>query len=346
VVHDTGVQVPNGGRVSDTEEEHGMFLNCNLRAKGETSSQESWTTSVPGLLFRECNKPAVATRRFISCFPISSLGAKCRHSTGQTKETAMLDRYPLHDLLESRRTALGLILNMASPPLVEIASLMGFDWVMIDAEHGPIDAIDAEPMIRQAELAGIAPIVRVGSSQPEVALRYLDLGAVGIMFPHIKTAEQARAACDAVRFPPMGRRGAAPSTYAAGFGTRMPYKQYMQHTNSLLLPMMIIEDPEAVENIEAIVRVEGIAVIVIGAMDLCTSMGFPGDPSAPEVEAAMDKIISACKAVNMPICLAGGSMEASKRNLVRGADMLFTPIGSWLASYGKVYTDGVRGAGK
>lgn len=258
----------------------------------------------------------------------------------------MLTRYPLHDLIEQRRTALGLILNIASPPLVEIASLMGFDWVMIDAEHGPIDGIDAEPMIRQAELSRLAPVVRVGSSRPDVALRYLDLGAVGIMFPHIKTAREAREACDAVRFPPRGRRGAAPSTHAAGFGTRMPYKQYMQHANDLLLPMMIIEDPEAVENIEEIVRVDGIAVIVIGAMDLCTSMGFPGDPSAPEVEAAVDRIVAASKAANLPICLAGGSADASKRNLSRGADMLFTPLGSWLAGYGKVYTDDVRKAGR
>lgn len=258
----------------------------------------------------------------------------------------MLNRYPLHDLIEQRRTALGLILNMPCAPLVEIGSLMGFDWVMIDAEHGTIDGNEAEPMIRQAELARIAPVVRVGSAQPEIALRYLDLGAVGIMFPHIKTADEARAACDAVRFPPRGRRGAAPSTNAAGFGTRMPYKQYMQHANDLLLPMMIIEDPEAVENIEDIVRVDDIAVIVIGAMDLCCSMGFPGDPNAPEVEAAVDRIIKACKAAGKPICLAGGSAEASKRNLALGADMLFTPIGSWLASYGKAYTDAVRSAGK
>lgn len=258
----------------------------------------------------------------------------------------MLNRYPLHDLLEARQTALGLILNMASAPLVEIGALMGFDWVMIDAEHGPINAIDAEPMIRQAELARIAPIVRVGSSQADVALRYLDLGAVGIMFPHIKTPHEAREAVAAVRFPPEGKRGAAPSTAAAGFGTRMPYKDYMPYANKLLLALMIIEDPEAVENIEEIVKVPGISVIVIGAMDLCTSMGFPGDPSAPPVEAAVDRIIAACKAANLPVCLAGGSMEASKRNLERGATMLFTPIGSWLAAYGKVYTDGVRGAVK
>lgn len=258
----------------------------------------------------------------------------------------MLDRYPFHDRLEAGTPALGLILNMACAPLVEIGSLMGFDFVMIDAEHGPINAIDAEPMIRAAELARIAPIVRVGSSQADVALRYLDLGAVGIMFPHIKTAREAREAAAAVRFPPLGKRGVAPSTNASGYGARMPYKQYMQHANKLLLPMMIVEEPEAVENIDEILKVEGIGAIVIGAMDLCTSMGFPGDPSAPEVEAAIDKVIAACKAAKMPICLAGGSMEASRRNLERGANMLFTPIGSWLASYGKAYTDGVRGADK
>ncbi|WP_173934006.1 aldolase/citrate lyase family protein [Chelativorans sp. Marseille-P2723] len=255
----------------------------------------------------------------------------------------MLEKYPLHDLLEAKQTALGLILNMACAPLVEIGSLMGFDFVMIDAEHGPIDPISAEPMIRAAELARIAPIVRVGSSRPEVVLRYLDLGVTGIMFPHIRTAKEAAEAVAAVRFPPHGKRGVAPSTNASGYGVRMPYKQYMEHANSLLLPMMIVEEPEAVENIDKILDVEGISAIVIGAMDLCTSMGYPGDPSVPEVEAAIDKVIAACKRANMPVCLAGGSQEVSQRNLRRGANMLFTPIGSWLASYGKAYTDAVRG---
>lgn len=258
----------------------------------------------------------------------------------------MLDRYPFHDLLDARKPSLGLILNMACPPLVEIGSLMGFDFILIDGEHGPIGPAEAEPMIRACEIARIAPIVRVPSSQADVALRYLDLGATGIVFPHINTAQQAREAAAAVRFPPLGKRGVAPSTNASGFGARMPYKQYMQHANTLLMPMMIIEEPEAVENIEAIVKVEGISAIIIGTMDLCTAMGFPGDPSAPEVEAAIDRVIAACKAVDMPICLAGGNLDTARRSIERGATMLFTPIGSWLASYGKAFTDGVRGVKK
>lgn len=258
----------------------------------------------------------------------------------------MLDRYPFHDLLEARKPALGLILNMASPPLVEIGSLMGFDFILIDAEHGPINAIDAEPMIRVAELSRIAPIVRVPSGQADVALRFLDLGAVGIVFPHVNTAQQARDAAAVVRFPPLGRRGAAASTNASGYGMRMPYKNYMEHANRLLLPMIIIEEPEAVENIEEIVMVEGISAIIIGAMDLCTAMGFPGDPTAPEVEAAVERVIAACKTAEIPICLAGGNMDAARRSIERGANMLFTPIGSWLASYGRAFTDGVRRAGK
>lgn len=258
----------------------------------------------------------------------------------------MLDRYPFHDLLEARQPALGLILNLAAPQLVEIGSLMGFDFVMIDAEHGPLNPIDAEPMIRAAELARIAPIVRVPASTPHIALRFLDLGAAGIIFPHINTVQQAREAVDAVRFPPLGKRGAAPSTNASGYGVRMPYKQYMEHANRLLLPMIIVEEPEAVENIEELVKVDGVAAIIIGAMDLCTAMGYPGDPSAPAVEAAVDRVIKACKAVDMPVCLAGGSMDAGRRNLDRGATLLITPLGSWLATYGRAFTDGIRGAKK
>ncbi len=254
----------------------------------------------------------------------------------------MLDRYPFHDALESRTPAIGLILNLTAPALVEIGSLMGFDFILIDAEHGPIDAADAEPMIRVAERARIAPLVRVPSARPDIALRFLDLGAVGIVFPHIKDAAGARAAVDAVRFPPLGKRGVAPSTDASGYGVRMPFKDYIEHANRLLLPMMIVEEPEAVENIEEIVEVDGIAAVIIGQMDLCASMGFPGDPNAPEVLAAVEKVMGVCKDKGLPVCLPGGSMEVGRRNLDRGATMLFTPIGSWLAGYGRAFTDGIR----
>lgn len=256
----------------------------------------------------------------------------------------MLDKYPLHDVLKSNGTALGLILNMASAPLVEIASLMSFDFVMIDAEHGPISPADAEPMIRVAELCRIAPIVRVASCRPDDALRYLDLGAVGIMFPHIKTALDAREAVAAVRFPPLGKRGVAGSTNAAGYGVRMPFSQYLQRANDLLLPILIVEEPEAVENIESILLVEGLAAVVIGAMDLCAAMGFPGDPSNPAVEAAVDRVIMLCRVARMPVCLAASDLETSKKHLRRGANMLIAPIGSWLVGTGRAFTSAVRTA--
>ena len=256
----------------------------------------------------------------------------------------MLDSYPLHGLLAQRRAAIGLMLNFASAPLVEISALMGFDFIVIDAEHGPVDAADAEPMIRAAELARIAPIIRVPTARPDISLRYLDLGATGIMFPHIHDAQEARSAVEAVRFPPRGKRGVAPSTNASGYGVRMPYRQYMEHANSLLLPMIIIEEAEAVEEIERIVAVEGIAAIVVGTMDLSASMGFPGEPGRPEVEAAIGRVISAAKGAGLPVCLAGGALEAARQNLRLGADMLFTPIGSWLAAHGKAYTEALRGA--
>lgn len=254
----------------------------------------------------------------------------------------MLDRYPLHDLLVERRPALGLILNLAAPAMVEIGSLMGFDFVMIDAEHGPVGPAEAEPMIRAAELARMAPLVRVPSSEPHIALRYLDLGAVGIVFPHVSTAEAARKCVEAVLFPPAGKRGVAPSTNAAGYNTRMPFKEYLKHANRVLLPMVIIEEPEAVENIDEIVKVEGLAVIVLGAMDLSAAMGHPGDPGAPAVEAAVEKVIASCKAAGIPLCLGCGSVAQGRDHLAKGASMLFTPLGSWLASYGKVFTDDIR----
>jgi 2-keto-3-deoxy-L-rhamnonate aldolase RhmA len=255
----------------------------------------------------------------------------------------MLDRFPFHDMLEARRPAMGLILNFAAPPLVEIASLMGFDFVLIDAEHGPIDAANAEPIIRVAELTRIAPLVRVPSLAPDIVLRFLDIGAVGIVFPHIKSAEEVRAAIETLRFPPSGRRGLSLSTSASGYGVRMPQRDFIEHSNRLLLPMIIVEEPEAVESIEAIARVEGVAAIVVGQGDLAAAMGFPGDPTAPEVAAAIEHIIRVCRSLEMPFCLLGTNTETARRSIERGATMVITPFGNWIANYGRTFVDEVRG---
>lgn len=257
----------------------------------------------------------------------------------------MLENYPLNARLENKELSLGLILNFAAPQLVELASIMGFDFVMIDGEHGPVDPAQAEHMIRVAELARVAPLVRVPAHDAHLALRYLDLGAVGIIFPHIETAQQARDAVDAVYFPPKGRRGVAPSTSAAGYGARKKVTDYLRDANRQLLAMMIIETPGGVEAIDEIIAVEGVSGVLIGAMDLSAAMGFPGNPATPEVRDAIDHVMQCCKAAEMPLVMPAGTLDQGGQSLESGASMLFVPIGSWLAGYGRQYTDAIRNSG-
>lgn len=254
----------------------------------------------------------------------------------------MLQRYPLHDLLAARKPALGLILNFAAPAMVDIAGLMGFDFVVLDAEHGPMSPARSEAMIRSAELGRIAPIVRVASKKSEDILRYLDLGATGIVFPNIETAEDADEAVATVRFPPLGRRGLAPNTNASGFGLHMPYDGYLKLADELVLALMLIESGKGVDNIDEILNVDGISAVVVGAMDLSATLGTPGNPASPEVRGAIDHIVARCRERGMPFVLSAGSESQGRENIARGAAMLLTPVAGLLANLGRPFTRALR----
>jgi len=254
----------------------------------------------------------------------------------------MLSRYPLHDILTEGRLGIGLFINFAAPALVEMAAIAGFDFIVIDNEHGPIGPSEAEGMIRAAEAARIAPLVRLDS--PDLALRFLDLGATGIIFSNVRSRTDAQRAVDAVRFPPLGRRGVAPSTHAAGYGVRMKISDYLAAANELLLTMVTIESPEGVGAIDEILSVSGITSVGIGQMDLSASMGFHHNFASPEVEAAGNHVIACCKAHGVPVMLPGGDAETAARSIERGGSLLLVIAGSWMIGAARSYLSAVRAA--
>jgi len=255
----------------------------------------------------------------------------------------MLQRYPLHDLLDGRRPALGLIVNFAAPPMVDLAALMGFDFVMLDAEHGPLTPALVEPMLRSAELARIAPIVRVSTRTSDDILRYLDLGVTGIVFPNVESAEDAEEAVRSVRFPPRGTRGVAPNTNASGYGRQMPFRDYMALANETILAIPLIESGKGVDAIESILDVAGITAIGVGPMDLSASLGTPGDPSNPAVRAAIDHVADCCRRRGVPLVLPAANMEQGVESIAKGAGMTLTAVGGLLAGLGTEFTRALRG---
>ena len=206
--------------------------------------------------------------------------------------------------LAAGEPALGLSIMIPSPQLVEMAGGLGFDWVLIDCEHGSITLKSTELMIMAAEAAGVTPIVRPRSKDGQDILQVLDRGAAGVQVPHIASGADARMAVEAVKFHPLGRRSLAAGTRASGYGYSGSLGDFTETANRETLLCVQIEDEAAVNHIDDILRVDGIDVFFIGPSDLSQSMGYPGNPKAEPVakaiESTLSKIVAAGKTPGMP----------------------------------------------
>lgn len=185
--------------------------------------------------------------------------------------------------LASGKNALGCWTVLASPPVIELLAFCGFDYLLLDQEHGfgetasllhSLQAMSASP--------NCSSIVRVPSNDPNYLKRVLDAGAEGVMVPNVQTAEEARDVVAACRYPPAGRRGSAlGSARASDYGIRA--SDYRNSAADELLIVCQIESPKAIDNIDAIASVEGIDVLFIGPYDLSGTVGRLGDFKHPEV---------------------------------------------------------------
>ena len=174
-----------------------------------------------------------------------------------------------------RGTAFGPNLQIASPDLVEIIALAGFDFVMLDGEHGAAFTRLPE-LLCACEAAGITPLVRVPSHDRSVLLPPLELGAAGLQVPFVNTPEQARALVRETKFPPIGERGVSVITRAARFGF-VDGQRYRRDANRATMLSVQIESREGAENAEAIAAVEGVDMVFIGPADLAQSLGHRAD---------------------------------------------------------------------
>jgi 4-hydroxy-2-oxoheptanedioate aldolase len=205
----------------------------------------------------------------------------------------------LKQKLREGKPAFGVMITFPSAPIVEMLGYLGFDWVLIDNEHGSIGVDTAEDMIRAGELTGIAPIVRPVANRPEVIAPFLDRGAWGVQVPHVNTRAEAEAAVAACKYYPEGTRGiysrGRPAEY--GIGTATP--EYVKAANANTLVCLMLEEVEAIRNIDEIVTVKGIDVLFIGSGDLSQSMGYPGQQTHPEVQALMEDGVKRIRAAGV-----------------------------------------------
>ena len=206
--------------------------------------------------------------------------------------------------LKASEPALGCSLMFPSPQVVEMLGHAGFDWVLLDCEHGSLSLADVEVMAMAADAVGITPIARPRTNAASDIQSVMDRGVMGVQVPHINSADDARRAVSAVKFGPGAGRGLAAGTRPDdwGLGAKMP--DFAAAANEQSLVCVQLEHEDAIRCADEILRVEGIDVFFIGPSDLSQSMGYPGNPRAPAVAAAIAgtraKIIAAGKTPGMP----------------------------------------------
>ena len=180
---------------------------------------------------------------------------------------------------------------------VDIGKIMatsGYDWLFIDMEHNSMDIDIASQISVAAQDAGITPIVRVPDFAHHHATRVLDCGAMGVVFPHVDNAEIAKKLVSYCLYPPKGHRSMTGVLPQLDF-KQQPIADVASTINENMLIVIMLESPEAIDNVDSIAAVNGVDVILIGTNDLCMEMGIPGDYSNPKVKDAYIKVIEACK---------------------------------------------------
>ncbi len=187
----------------------------------------------------------------------------------------------------------GTFLNLGSTAAVEIAAGVGFDWLLIDLEHGNGDFADLRGMLLACRRSASAPIVRIRSVDPDLVKFVMDSGAAGIMFPFVSTPQEAQRAVECMKYPPVGARGVAGIIRATDYGRN--WKNYFAEANAHSLVVVQIETAAAVEAAESIAAVEGVDVLFVGPLDLSVALGCPGDFTQPHFIAALEKVIAACR---------------------------------------------------
>ena len=194
-------------------------------------------------------------------------------------------------LLE-RQVTIGTWLQINNPTSAEILANAGYDWITIDIEHTDIDITSLTGLLRGMYGRGAAPIARVSTNDVIEIRRALDMGAAGVLVPFVSTAEQARQAVAAAKYPPMGVRG---FSFCRANNWGADFAADARSANDETAVIVMIESKEGVENIEEIAAVNGIDAVFIGPYDLSGSYGMPGQTQDPIVQAACQRVVRACE---------------------------------------------------
>jgi 2-dehydro-3-deoxyglucarate aldolase/4-hydroxy-2-oxoheptanedioate aldolase len=225
----------------------------------------------------------------------------------------------LRDRIRANEPTTGTFMNLGSVLAAEVCALAGFDWLVVDLEHG---GGGEESLVGQILAAGIhqVPVVtRVESAERIRSGRVLDLGAAGVMFPRLDSAAEVERAISHLRYPPDGNRGVATYNRACGFGQN---PDALESANRSVVGIVQIESASALAQVEVISQIPGVDVLFVGPVDLSHALGVPGRLDAPEFRAALDRVASASRSAGISAGILAPDRERAVEYLEQGFTFL------------------------
>lgn len=244
--------------------------------------------------------------------------------------------------LAAGEAAFGCFVRTPEPSLIEYVGMLGWDFLVFDAEHGTLQPRDVEDLCRAVEPRGTTPIVRVTTNDAPTILRFLDTGAHGVHVPWVNSAAEVERAVQAVKYTPRGIRGLAGSR-ASEWGLREPIGEYVQRADRETLVVIHIETQDAVDAIDEYLAIDGVDVLFLGPTDLSQSLGHPGDLEHPDVVRAMGRVADAVVGSGVTLGIYAGSVDMTKAWLDRGARYFTTSLEPFLRDGMRAHLRDVRG---
>ena len=253
----------------------------------------------------------------------------------------MYEGQALRKKLHAGEICLGTWIDTTDPCIVELVCGSGYDFVIVDSEHGALDIETIQQDLMATKGSSVTPVVRVAWNDAVLIKRVLDAGAGGILVPMVRTGAEARQAVEACLYPPSGIRG---------FGPRRPSNyerdaaEYIATANDNVVIWVQIEHADAISNIDEIARTPRLDGMIVGSNDLSGSMGLLGQPRHPQVLAAIDRVITAARAAGVPVGIAGpAEPQAAFKWLQKGMQFItLSSVAGMLVEASEAAVQGVR----
>jgi len=235
------------------------------------------------------------------------------------------------------KTAYGVISPLTDPTICEYIGLNGYDYYMIDGEHGAISISDVTNLVRACELYNCTPLARIRSVDTKLILQYMDAGVMGVMMPSIDNADDVQQLVNAIKYPPMGNRGLGPVRASDYMQGGMSQADYVTFANEQTLVLPQIESIECVNNLESICQVEGVDGFIIGPRDLAMSMGYYDGPGHDEVKKMLDHIFKTVLDSGKFYGTVAGTADRAQELTDMGASMILNSVQGLLKGSSKTF---------